>query len=227
MGSLSCVIIDDEFASIEVLTLYISKNPRLKLLKSFHHPTEAILFTQTNKVDLFFIDIIMPEFTGLTLAKIFGKEANIIIVTGHRDYACECFNLNVIDYLLKPVSFDRFLQAVQKLKPPTKSLQINHFMFVKADRKMVKIDFSAIFYIESLSDYVKIITNQKTILTRETISNLEQKLLSNNFIRIHRSFIVSLNKINSYTNEFVEINKKTIPISRSYKERVLHKLAQI
>lgn len=225
MNILKCVIIDDEIASIEILIHYINKTPCLQLLNSFQNPKDGVAFSQINHVDLFFLDVIMPELNGLTLAKILEKEAKIIIVSGHRDYAFECFNLNVIDYLLKPIPYDRFYLAVQKVF--TKKEINNKFMFVRADRKMVKIDFESILYIESLSDYVKIFTKKNTIVIREQISNLEQKLFEKSFIRIHRSYIVSLDKITSYTNELVEIDKKALPISRSYKESVLQKLADV
>lgn len=169
----------------------------------------------------------MPEITGLSLAKIINNKSQIIFTTAYREYAIEGFDLNVIDYLLKPFSFDRFLQAVQKAMPSEEELIDKEFMFVRSDRRMVKIDFSTILYLESLSDYVKIFTSEKTIVTRETISNLEEKLSAKKFIRIHRSFIISIKNINSYTNEFIEIHQKALPISRSYKESVLQKLAEV
>lgn len=226
-NKLQCVVVDDEPMAIEILSSYIDKTPNLELKKSCKNASEAILFMQENEVDIYFLDINMPEITGLSLAKIINKKSQIIFTTAYRDYAIDGFNLNVVDYLLKPIAFDRFLQAVQKVIVTEKATEINEFMFVRADRKMVKIDFDAILYIESLSDYVKILTLEKTIITRETISNLEEKLPKDKFIRIHRSFIVSFKSIASYTNEFIEINEKALPISRSYKESVLQKLAQV
>jgi DNA-binding LytR/AlgR family response regulator len=227
MNRLKCVIIDDEDASIEILTNYINKTPYLQLLRSFTNPNEGLLFFHHNKVDLFFLDIIMPEFNGLTLAKLFQRKSKIILITAHRDYACDGFNLNVLDYLLKPIPYERFLQATQKYTSSKITVSKNDFMFVRSNRKMVKIDFNTNLYIESLSDYVKIFTPKKIIITRETISNLEEKLFNKKFIRIHRSYIVSIQKITSYTNEFVEIDKKALPISRSYKESVLQKLTEV
>jgi two-component system LytT family response regulator len=168
----------------------------------------------------------MPEISGLTLAKIINKKSKIIFTTAYREYAVDGFKLEAVDYLLKPIAYDRFLEAIKKVDPTDKLKIISTFMFVRSERKMVKVDFEDIFYVESLSDYVKIITIDKTIITRETITNLEEKL-NKNLIRIHRSFIVPLNKINSYTNESIEINKKALPISRSYKESVLQKLAKV
>ena len=227
-NKLICVVVDDEPMAREIMATYIAKTPNLELIKSFKNASEAILFMQENSADVYFLDINMPEITGLSLAKIINNKSKIIFTTAYRDYAIDGFNLNVVDYLLKPIAFDRFLEAVQKVTINKNQNDVaNNFMFVRADRKMVKIDFNEILYLESLSDYVKIVTSNKTIVTRETISNLEEKLPSKQFMRVHRSFVVSIQNIGSYTNEFVEIDKKAIPISRSYKESVLQKLAEV
>jgi DNA-binding LytR/AlgR family response regulator len=226
-NKLKCVVVDDEPMAREIIETYIAKTPNLEIIASCKNAAEAILFAQENDVDLFFLDINMPEISGLSLAKIIKKKAQIIFTTAYREYALDGFNLNVVDYLLKPISFDRFLQAVQKVSE-SESTENNHdFMFVRSDRKMVKVDFNSVLYVESLSDYVKIFTTEKVIVIRETITSLEEKLPSKQFIRIHRSFIVSLKNITSYTNEFIEINQKALAISRSYKESVLQKLAKV
>ncbi|MBA6155922.1 response regulator transcription factor [Tenacibaculum sp. S7007] len=230
----TCVIVDDEPIAREIITSFIEKTPSLELIRTCKNATEAINFIETNEADLFFLDINMPEVNGLSLAKIIGKKANIIFTTAYRDYAVDGFNLNVVDYLLKPIAFERFFEAVQKVEsiPESKSIEKDKpvskdFMFVRADRKMVKINFNEILYIESLGDYLKIFLEGQTIVTRETMNNINSKLPESIFIRIHRSYIVSLNKISSYTNEFIEINNKALPISRSYKETVLQKLAEV
>ncbi|WP_418653444.1 LytR/AlgR family response regulator transcription factor [Tenacibaculum soleae] len=231
---LRCVIVDDEPMAREIIATYIKKTPTLNLIKTCKNASEAIIFTQTNDVDLFFLDINMPEINGLSLAKIINKKSKIIFTTAYRDYAVDGFNLNVVDYLLKPIAFDRFLQATQKVLQQNITVNVSQnkefekdFIFVRADRKMIKINLNNILYIESLGDYLKVFTNDTTIVTRETMSNLLSKLPINQFLRIHRSYIISIQKINSYTNEFIEISKKAIPISRSYKESVLQKLAQV
>ena len=224
---LKCVIVDDEPIALEILTSYIDKTSQLELIKSCKNAAEALVFMQENTADIFFLDINMPEITGLSLAKIIDKKAKVIFTTAYREYAVDGFNLQAVDYLLKPISYDRFLQAIQKIIPSKTAEKKVDFMFVRSERKMVKINFDTILYIESLSDYVKIITPQKTIVTRENISSLEEKLAHDNFIRIHRSYIVSITKMTSYTNEFIEIENKALPISRSYKESVLQKLAEV
>jgi DNA-binding LytR/AlgR family response regulator len=226
-NKIKCVVVDDEPMAREILGTYIAKTPNLDLIASCKSATEAILFLQENEVDVFFLDINMPEITGLSLAKIINQKAQIIFTTAYREYAIDGFNLNVVDYLLKPISFDRFLQAVQKVAQSEIIENNTDFMFVRSDRKMVKIDFNSVLYIESLSDYVKIFTSEKTIVIRETITSLEEKLPAKKFIRIHRSFIISRQNITSYTNEFIEINQKALPISRSYKESVLQKLGEV
>jgi len=226
-NNLKCVVVDDEPMAREILISYINKTLNLDLIETFKNASEALVFMQENTVDVYFLDINMPEISGLTLAKIINKKSKIIFTTAYREYAVDGFKLQAVDYLLKPFAYDRFLEAVEKISPTSKmEITSSTFMFVRSERKMVKVDFEDILYVESLSDYVRILTAEKTIITRETITNLEEKL-NKNFIRIHRSFIVPLNKINSYTNEFIEINKKALPISRSYKESVLQKLAQV
>ncbi|RBW56984.1 DNA-binding response regulator [Tenacibaculum sp. E3R01] len=233
----NCIIVDDEPMAREILVTYITRITNLNLIKSCSSAIEALNLINDKNIDLLFLDINMPEISGLSLAKSTHKKTKIIFTTAYREYAADGFDLQAIDYLLKPIAFDRFLQAVNKfLEIPStlknhpienKSFTNNNFIFVRVDRKMLKIDFDSILYIESLSDYIKIHTKNKTIVTRETITNIQTKLPTTSFLRIHRSFIISISSINSYTNEYIEINKKAIPISRSYKEEVLNKLNSI
>lgn len=228
----NCVIVDDEPIAREILETFVEKTGSLNLLGSFQSAFEVIEFSKNHKIDVYFLDINMPEVNGLSLARIINNSANVIFTTAYRDYAIDGFNLNVIDYLLKPIAFDRFLQAVQKIpnKNITHSLPStvnSSFLFVRSERKMVKVALNEVLYIESVGDYLKIYLNTKTILTRETINNILQKLPEANFLRIHRSYIVSIAKIDSYTNEYIEIFNKALPISRSFKESVLQKLAEM
>lgn len=229
-----CLIIDDEKTAREILESHISKINTLTLCGSCKNALEAFSLINTQKIDVIFLDINMPEINGLSFAKSINKNVKVIFTTAYREYAIEGFDLQAVDYLLKPISFKRFLQAVNKYLGENLPIETPHlsenivdesdFIFVKSDRKMVKIDFEEILHIESLSDYIKIITTQKTIVTRETISNIEAKLPKKKFIRIHRSFLIAISKIESFTNEYVEINQKSLPISRSYKKSVLEQL---
>jgi len=233
-SKINCIIVDDEPMAREILASFVSKIPQLNLIQLCANAMEAFEVMNNNAIDLIFLDINMPEVSGLSLATSINKNSKIIFTTAYREYALDGFNLHAVDYLLKPISFERFLQAIQKLfeitnpkteKSPTQLVsKANNYIFVRADRKMIKINFDDILYIESLADYLKIHTLQETITTRETIKNIEAKLPVNYFLRIHRSYIIAISKITSYTNEFIEINKKALPISRSYKESILEKL---
>ncbi|QXP72165.1 response regulator transcription factor [Polaribacter sp. R2A056_3_33] len=236
MNTINCVIVDDEPVARNILETFVAKIPNLNLVKSCKNAMEAFEIANSNNIDLFFLDINMPDISGLSLAKSINKKSKIIFTTAYREYAVDGFDLQAVDYLLKPIAFDRFLQAVNKFfetqtvivsqvdveEPSVKS----DYIFVRSERKMVKINFDDILYVESLSDYIKIHTKDTVLVTRETISNLEMKLPSQQFLRIHRSYIINLNKTDSYTNEFIEIEKNAIPISRTYKENVLKKLTE-
>jgi len=229
-----CIIVDDEPMAREVLENHLQKLDSIKIIDTCKNAIDAFNIINSNKIDLIFLDINMPEISGLSFAKSINKNIKIIFTTAYREYAIDGFNLQAVDYLLKPISFDRLLQAINKYLEeniPINSnikeeliLEKSDFIFVRSDRKMVKINFSDIYYIESLGDYLKIHLHDKIIVTRETITSIEAKLPKNEFLRIHRSFIVSIQKIESFTNEFIEINKKAIPISRNYKNAVIERL---
>lgn len=229
-----CLIVDDEPTARDILNAHLSKIERIQIVASCSGAVEAFNIINTKDVDLIFLDINMPEISGLSFAKSITKDIKIIFTTAYREYAIDGFDLQAVDYLLKPISFERLFKAVNlyfevydikkdKLKEDPISIPDN-FMFVRADRKMVKTDFSDIIYIESFSDYIKIHCTTETIITRETISNIESKLPSQHFIRIHRSFIVALRNVISYTHEYVEVKGKTLPIGRTNKAGVLERL---
>jgi len=232
--TIHCILVDDEPVAREIIESHLQKIDAIEIIASCKNAMEAFNVINTHKIDLIFLDINMPEISGLSFARSINKNIKIIFTTAYREYAVDGFDLKAVDYLLKPISFERLLQAVNKFlnenasvyKEETKELIVekSDFIFVRSDRKMIKINFSDINYIESLGDYLKIHQQDKTIVTRETISNMEAKLPQSEFIRIHRSFILSISKIESFTNEFVEVNKKAIPISRSYKKEVLQRL---
>ena len=227
--SISCIIVDDESIARDIIAKHLSEISNITIVASCSNAIEAFNCLNNNKIDLVFLDINMPEISGISFAKSINKDIKVIFTTAYRDYAVEGFELQAVDYLLKPISFDRLLKAVNTyfdiyttsnyVKTPTQ--EQHNFMFVRADRRMIKIDFDSILYIESYSDYIKIHLENETIVTRETISAIEAKLPSEAFLRIHRSFIIALNYITSFTNEEVTINKTSLTISRSYKKDVL------
>jgi DNA-binding LytR/AlgR family response regulator len=231
---INCIIVDDEPTAREILETYLQKITTVNLVKSCKNVKEALEIISKSQIDLVLLDINMPEISGLTLARVIDKNTKVIFTTAYREYAVDGFDIQAVDYLLKPISFDRFLKAINKFfdlpefsirkDPVVLEQSKTDFIFVRSERKIVKINFDEILYIESLSDYIKIFTTGKTVITRETISNMEAKLPNSRFLRIHRSFLVGIDKIDTYTNEFVEVNEEELPISRTYKESVLQKL---
>ena len=232
--TISCLIVDDETIAREIIETHVSKIKNINVIASCSNALEAFNVISNHDIDLVFLDINMPEISGISFAKSINKDIKIIFTTAYRDYAVEGFELQAVDYLLKPIAFDRLLKAVNtyfevycELKNRTiEQTKTNNFMFVRSDRRMIKIDFDAIVYIESYSDYIKIHLTSETIVTRETISAIEAKLPKDSFIRIHRSYIISINNITSFSSEHITIHNKALPISRSYKKNVLKRLQQ-
>jgi two-component system, LytTR family, response regulator len=235
---INSLIVDDEIIAREILETYTTKIPQLNLVKSCQNAVEALEILNTKNIDLLLLDINMPNISGLQLAKATSKKTAVIFTTAYREYALDGFNLQAVDYLLKPISFDRFLKAINKYfslnsqQNPINNIvsstqKANDFIFIRSDRKMIKLNFDAILYVESLSDYVKIFTTETMFITRETITNIASKLPQNAFLRIHRSYLVAISKIDSYTKELVEVNNKALPISRSFKTNVLSILENI
>lgn len=229
---ISCIIVDDESMARDIIATHLSRIKNIEVVAQCKNAIEAFNFINNNAVDLIFLDINMPEISGIAFAKSINKSIKIIFTTAYRDYAVEGFDLQAVDYLLKPIPFERLLKAVNRyfevnakhLKNESNQLDDNDFIFVRSDRRMLKITFKDILYIESLSDYIKIHLTETCVVTRETISAIEAKLPQKDFLRIHRSYIVSLAKIQSFTNEEITVNRKALPISRSYKKDVLNHL---
>ncbi|WP_179345240.1 LytR/AlgR family response regulator transcription factor [Winogradskyella ursingii] len=227
--SISCIIVDDETIAREVIASHISKLENITVAVECKNAIEAFNFISNNKVDLVFLDINMPEISGIAFAKSINKDIKVIFTTAYRDYAVEGFNLQAVDYLLKPIAFGRFLKSVNRyFELTTKQTEEKNdtsedvdFIFVRSDRKMIKIDFDDIIYIESYSDYIKIHLSSNIIVTRETISAIEAKLPKSQFLRIHRSYIVRLSKIQSFNSETITLGRIALTISRSYKKEVL------
>lgn len=228
--SVSCLIVDDEAVAREIIVSHLAKIENINIVHQCKNAIEAFNFINNHSIDLIFLDINMPEISGIAFAKSINKDIKIIFTTAYRDYAVEGFDLQAVDYLLKPIAFERLLKSVNRyfevatspIDPSNiKSDKGGNFIFVRSDRKMIKVDFEAINYIESYSDYLKIHTDVGQIITRETISAIEAKLPKDQFLRIHRSYIISIQKIESYTNEHIAIAGKELPMSRSYKKEVL------
>jgi len=229
---IKCLVIDDEPPAREILKQYISGVESLELAGVCSNAIEAISFLNDHPVDLLFLDIQMPQLLGTNFIRTLKTPPKIIFTTAYRKYAVEGFELDAVDYILKPISLERFLKAVNKvLQTNLSSMQIannskeihtepNRFLYFRVDRKMVKILLNDILFIEGLKDYVKIFTTSKTIVTKHVLSTLEGMLPSDEFLRIHRSFIVAINKIDSYNADSIEIAKQELPIGRLFKHDV-------
>ena len=225
----TCIIVDDEPLAIELIEKYLAKIEDIELLGSFEDGIDAFGFLQKNSVHLIFLDIEMPQLNGLELLKTLSKCPKVIITTAYRNYAPESYDLEVLDYLLKPIRFDRFMKAIDKFykssagNTPFHGIETHenafsdNFIFVRSDRKMIKVILNEVLYIESIKDYVKIVCQDKTIVSKKQISDLETELSQEQFLRIHRSYIVNKAQITAFTAQDVEIGTKEIPIGRNYR----------
>jgi DNA-binding LytR/AlgR family response regulator len=225
--------VDDEPPALEILRTYIDATPMLQIAGECHHAMAAFDFLQHNTVDLIFLDVNMPRLNGIDFLRALPSPPKVIFTTAHRDHAVDGFELGAVDYLLKPYSFDRFLRAVHRagsMEVKTESITDNQatrsdrFLYVRADRKMVKVMVDEIGYIESLKDYVRIFLPDRQVITKQTITALEEMLPEQEFVRIHRSFIVSLRKIDSYNLNAVFIGKTELPVGPLYKHELSKKL---
>lgn len=218
-----CIIVDDEPPAIKILKNYIETLEHLEIVGTCNNAFQATDMLTKEKIDLMFLDINMPKLMGTQLLKTLQHPPKVICTTAHKDYAVEAFELDAVDYLLKPVSFERFLKAVNKFSQFSNSeaVEVNisgpAFLYFRSDRKMVKVFLDDINYIESYKDYVIIHRqNDEALKVKYAISSVENMLPQNSFLRIHRSFIVSIQKVTAFTNNDVEIGKKELPIGRSY-----------
>lgn len=226
MSKLKCIIIEDEPLAVKILEDYIAALPFLELQGSFKDAILATEYLRQHTVDLMFLDIHLPRLKGMAFLKTLSKLPAVIITTAYHQYAVEGFDLNVTDYLLKPIEFERFLVAVNKVKghetPAVSTLEKPEenkaFIFINVQKKKVKILFADLLYIESQREYVKVVTQKKVYLSKMSTHEIEALLPAPHFRRIHRSFIVAMDKIESYNAEMVEINGVEIPIGRGYRE---------
>ncbi|HKH61795.1 MAG TPA: LytTR family DNA-binding domain-containing protein [Flavitalea sp.] len=232
---LKCMVIDDEHLAIQLLENHISKVPFLELTSTFRNPLEALISINTNPVDLIFLDIQMPQLNGVQFMKLLQNRAQVIISSAYEEYAIEGFEHNVVDYLLKPISFERFFRAVEKaynLKHPAQKLErvpemfpaTGGYIFIKVETKMVRVELDDILFIEGLKNYVSIQTKTKKIVTLQVMKQLEEILPSNRFLRVHKSYIVSLDKINSIERQEIYIGDRIIPIGVTYHDAFFKRL---
>ena len=220
MGSIKCLIVDDEELARSLLKTYIAKVNFLELVADFENPLDAIKVLKEKKIDLLLLDIQMPEIKGTDFAKMIPPGTQVIFTTAYSEYALEGFELNAIDYLLKPITFERFLKAVNKIKTDTNQETTEDSIVVKSGYDLHKIKFDSILYIESDSEYVIYHTPQGKIMSNQSLSALEKKLPVQSFMRVHRSYIVNKAKVNALKGRDLLIEKAIIPVSASYYELV-------
>lgn len=222
---LKCIIVDDEPLAQEVLENYVSRVGEMQLIKSCSNALEAFQALHNERVDLLFLDIQMPVIDGLSFLKSLKNPPAVILTTAYPNHAIEGFELDVVDYLLKPISFERFLKAVNKVIEMRKAISngeaMADYMFVKVDSKLVKVNFNEIVYIEGMKDYLKIFVKERPLVVHQTMKKIEDLLPRNKFIRVHKSYIVSIGAVNSIVGNFVEINGKEIPIGANYKDQLI------
>lgn len=230
--ALKCIIVDDEPPATRILENYIDKVNFLEKTGVFNDSLKTLEFLNTQTVDVIFLDIQMPQLTGLQISRIISKDIKVIFTTAYPDFALEGFELNAVDYLLKPISFERFYQAVSKLNSEPKKVILPNtlpdFLFIKTDgkNKFQKIFLSDILYVESLQNYVCIHTSKQQIITHSSLKNVIESLPENNFIQIQKSYVVSLQNIESTDNFSVYINGKELPIGAAYKDAFFDKIEE-
>ncbi len=225
-----CLVVDDEPLALDILEDYIKKTPFLELVKTTTSAIEGLSLVRDGNIDLVFLDVQMPELSGLQFLKIINGKCDVILTTAYPQYALDGYDLNVADYLLKPIAFDRFYKAAQKilqhntnsstsLSPEAVSNTVNHdFIFIKTEHKIQKIYLNDILYIEGLKDYISIFTKEERIITLQNMKKMEEILPSGRFVRVHKSYIVALDKIDSIERSRIQIAEKIIPIGDTYRD---------
>jgi len=230
------MIVDDEPLARDLIRGHIEKLENFEIVAECNNAMKALSVLREKHVDLVFMDIQMPQITGIEFLKTLKHPPKVIITTAYREYALEGFELDVVDYLLKPITFERFLKSVNKFyqmsqetiqgapNSSTEKVPDESFIYVKENKKVIKVYLSEIRYIEGLSEYVQIYTDKRKIITKTSMAQMEEKLPSDNFLRIHKSYIVPVGKIEAFTANTIEIQGKELPIGRNYKNAVLNSL---
>jgi DNA-binding LytR/AlgR family response regulator len=229
---IKCIAIDDEPLALSKLEGFIHKIQDLELIRTFDNAIEAIGWLKENSVDLIFLDIQMEQLTGIQFIETTGSNARIILTTAYDQYALKGYELNVTDYLLKPYSFQRFLQAVNKVMDYFAKKSENHhvisendsFIFIKTEYRLERVDIDDILYIEGMKDYLRIFCTNKKIMTLQSFAKMEESLPANKFCRVHKSFIVAIDKIKSVERGVIVIADQRIPVSNTYKENFFSKI---
>ena len=223
---MNCIALDDEPLALDIIEAYVKKHPELNLIARCNNADEASKVLNSQHIDLMFLDIQMPGVTGLNFVRSLKNKPLFMFTTAYSEYAIDGFELDAIDYLLKPIAYDRFEKAIEKAKEYytiknnselTESDLENDFIFVKANQQLIKLAYGEILYVEAFADYVKIFLNDRKIVTLQTMKKMEAKLPSDIFSRVHRSFIVNRKAVQSFSTSVCEVNGEKIPVGKNYK----------
>ena len=226
---ITCIIVEDEPLAMERIKNYVGKLPYLQLLSSFDNAIDAMVYLKSNPADLLFLDINLPEFSGIQLLETKNIFSEVIITTAYQEYALKGFDLKVADYLLKPYTLERFIRAVERVQTilaKTSNLPEKKFVFVKTEYRLEKVMLNEILYIEGMRDYRRLVMPDKKIMTLQTFKEFEQEIPSHIICRVHKSFMVAIDKIDSVEKEVIRIGKEQIPVSDTYKKLFFEQISQ-
>ncbi|WP_163410358.1 LytR/AlgR family response regulator transcription factor [Flavobacterium ajazii] len=231
---IKCLLIDDEPLAIKVLQNYFTNFPDFEIIGTFNNSLEALDFINSTPVDAVFLDINMPMMTGFELISLIENKTKVIITTAFREFAAESYDLDVLDYLVKPIPLPRFIKCINKIATEynlknnikTEIAKGDSHIFIKVDKKMIKIGVEEILFVEGMKEYIKIVTPDKTYITHKSITSLSEELPNDKFLRIHKSYVIALNKVKSIEGNKIQINSYTIPIGRNYSKDVKSKILE-
>ena len=231
---IKCVLIDDEPLAIKVLQNYFTNFTDFEVIATFNNSLEALDFINSTPVDAVFLDINMPMMTGFELISLVENKTKIIITTAFREFAAESYDLDVLDYLVKPIPLPRFIKCINKITTEfnlknnikIETTKGDSHIFIKVDKKMMKINIEEILFIEGMKEYIKVVTSDKTYITHKSLTSLSEELPADRFLRIHKSYVIALNKVKSIEGNRIQIQSYTIPIGRNYSKEVKNKILE-
>ncbi|HEX8017995.1 MAG TPA: LytTR family DNA-binding domain-containing protein [Flavobacterium sp.] len=231
---IKCLLIDDEPLAIKVLQNYFTNFPDFEVIGAFNNSLEALDFINSTPVDAVFLDINMPMMTGFELISLIENKTKVIITTAFREFAAESYDLDVLDYLVKPIPLPRFIKCINKITTEynlknnirTEAVKGDSHIFIKVDKKMMKINIEEILFVEGMKEYIKIVTPDKTYITHKSLTSLSEELPGDKFLRIHKSYVIALNKVKSIEGNRIQIMTYTIPIGRNYSKDVKNKILE-
>ncbi|MFD1602282.1 LytR/AlgR family response regulator transcription factor [Flavobacterium artemisiae] len=231
---IKCVIVDDEPLAIKVLQNYFTNFTDFEIVGTFNNSLEALDFINTVNVDAVFLDINMPMMTGFELISLIENKTKVIITTAFREFAAESYDLDVLDYLVKPIPLPRFIKCINKITTEynlknnikVETTKGDSHIFIKVDKKMMKINIEEILFVEGMKEYIKVVTPDKTYITHKSLTSLSEELPADRFLRIHKSFVIALNKVKSIEGNRIQIQSYTIPIGRNYSKEVKNKILE-